>query len=67
MVGNNWAVNGQEMAEGIGVSGSEMGIEVDGGRGDVWCSAEDQRSKNRRKRMLYVMSSVKGEVNRTIV
>ena len=58
------------MAEGSDGSGSEMGIEVDGGRGVVWCSAEDQRSKSRRKREKKcnkIVSERKSDSDNTVI
>lgn len=48
--GNNWTVNGQEMAGGSDRSGSETGwIEVGGGKDDVWNFAGQRSKRNGQK------------------
>ena len=48
-VGNSWTVNGQEMADASDGSGSEMGIEADGGREDDWRLAGKENKRKRKK------------------
>lgn len=48
--GMSWCVNGQEMAEGSDGSGSEMGIEFDGRRNEVWSTMESNSNSHKRKK-----------------
>lgn len=50
MVGNR-TVNGQEMAEGSDGSGSELGMELSGGRIESWSEVKGGKARRKRKKL----------------